>query len=184
MEQQAVLVLHRPQPGQEPKLRELVARHVPLLRKLGLLSDGPAILMRTEAGTHVEVFRWRSPEAARQAGAHADVGRLWRDMNRISDSPAIDANTESSTDAPRSVAVTLAPRSSEEGLESRPKLGRLATVVAALSLVPLAGAPLALVAIAWGLLTKRAPPTGWSDGARWDRHLSGGGDRHPRVQEL
>ena len=160
MEQQAVLALHRPRPGQETRLRELVARHVPLLRRSGLLAESAAVLMRTAGGTEVEIFRWRSPEAARAAAAQPDVRQLWRDIGEIADSPAIDANPETPMEAPRLVPVTLEQRSSESGLESRPKLGRLATVVGALSLVPLAGAPLALIAIVWGFLTKKR-------GANW-----------------
>jgi hypothetical protein len=53
MEQQAVLTLHRPRPGEETRLRELVARHVPLLRKLGLLWESAAVLMRAAGGSHV-----------------------------------------------------------------------------------------------------------------------------------
>lgn len=160
MEQQAVLALHRPRPGRETRLRELVARHVPLLRRLGLLAESAAVLMRTAGGTQVEIFRWRSPEAARAAGAQPEVRQLWRDISEIADSPAIDASPEMPMEAPRLVPVTLEQRSSEPGLESRPKLGGLATVVGALSLVPLAGAPLALIAIVWGFLTRKR-------GANW-----------------
>ena len=168
MEQQAVLALHRPRPGQETGLRELVARHVPLLRRLGLLAESAAVLMRTAGGTQVEIFRWRSPEAARLAGAQPDVRQLWRDIAEVADSPAIDADPETPMEAPRLVSVTLEQRSSEPGLGSRPKLGRLATVVGALSLVPLVGAPLALIAIVWGFLTKKR-------GANWLAWMGLGG---------
>jgi hypothetical protein len=88
------------------------------------------------------------------------VRQLWCDISEIADSPAIDANTAMPMDAPRLVSVTLEQRSSEAGPGSRPKLGRLATLVGALSLVPLAGGPLALIAIVWGFLTRKR-------GANW-----------------
>src|SRR5262249_50654818 len=113
MERHAVLALYRPHPNQALTLRERVARHAPLLRRLGLLADAPAVLMQTDAGTCIEIFRWRSPEAAREADTRPEVRQLWQDMSRISDSPAIDANPEPPTDRPRFIPVVLPPRSPE-----------------------------------------------------------------------
>jgi hypothetical protein len=155
MERHAVLALYRPQPGQTTELREMVARHAPLLRKLELLTDTPAVVMQTDAGTCIEIFRWRSPEAARAADENPEVRRLRQEISRISDTPPIDANAAAVTDGPRLLPVILLPRSSEAELESRPQLGRIARIVGVLALVPVVGAPLALVALVWGLVTNK-----------------------------
>ena len=54
-----VIVAYRPNPGCDAALADLVADHVPFLRRLGLVTDRPASIMRAADGTIVEVFEWR-----------------------------------------------------------------------------------------------------------------------------
>ena len=71
-----VIVAYRPKPGLDGELLQLVKDHVPLLRRLGLASDRPALAMRGKDGVIVEVFEWKSGAIA-LAHENSDVHALW-----------------------------------------------------------------------------------------------------------
>ena len=72
-----VIAAYKPHPGQEEALEELVRDHLPILRRLGLATDRPALAMRAGDGTIVEVFEWMSEEAVAAAHQNPDVRALW-----------------------------------------------------------------------------------------------------------
>lgn len=78
-----VIVAYRPRPGREQELRALVARHMPLLAELGLVTDRPAWAMRASDGAIVEVFEWRSAEAIERAHSDAAVQALWNQFAAV-----------------------------------------------------------------------------------------------------
>ena len=45
-----VIVSYRPKPGREADLLALTREHVPILRALGLATDGPTLAMRSKSG--------------------------------------------------------------------------------------------------------------------------------------
>ena len=51
-----VIVAYRPKPGQEDALLALTREHVPMLRRLGLATDRPCLVMRSGSGVIIEVF--------------------------------------------------------------------------------------------------------------------------------
>ena len=51
-----VIVAYRPKPGQAEALLALTVEHVPTLRRLGLATDRPAMVMTNKDGVIVEVF--------------------------------------------------------------------------------------------------------------------------------
>jgi hypothetical protein len=72
-----VIAAYRPKPGREAELDQLVAGHVFLLRAEGLVTDRPAYVMKSQDGTVIEVFEWKSKEAIAEAHQNADVASLW-----------------------------------------------------------------------------------------------------------
>ena len=85
MTAQLTIALYRPNPGQDGPLRDLIARHVPTLRRLELITDRDAILARSVNGTYMEIFEWRSPAAKDAAHQHPDVAAVWEAMAEIAE---------------------------------------------------------------------------------------------------
>ena len=80
---QMVIAVYRPQEGKEPLLLELVREHVPLLRAQGLVTERQSLVMRAKDGTVVEIFEWRSPEAAHEAQQNISVLTIWEKFNDV-----------------------------------------------------------------------------------------------------
>ena len=94
MSGEVVMALYKPHAGQDAALRKLIARHVPLLRELELITDRPSLLLRAADGTYVEVFEWVSHEAARAHG-HPEVAEIWEAMGKVADFVSLNALEES-----------------------------------------------------------------------------------------
>ena len=94
MKPEVVFALYRPHAGRDAELRRLIARHLPVLRKLELVTDRPPILVRARDGTYIEVFEWRSEESARLAHEHPEVAKVWEAMGEIADFPALESLAE------------------------------------------------------------------------------------------
>ncbi len=71
-----VIATYRPKPGREGDLLALTKEHVPVLRRLGLATDRPALAMRAKDGVVIEVFEWHEGAIA-TAHQNADVVALW-----------------------------------------------------------------------------------------------------------
>ena len=71
-----VIVALRPKAGRDGELLQLVKDHVPLLRRLGLATDRPALAMKGKDGVIVEVFEWKTG-AIVLAHENSDVQALW-----------------------------------------------------------------------------------------------------------
>ena len=94
MKPEVVFALYRPHPGKDAELRRLIAQHLPVLRRLELATDRPAILVRAKDGTYIEVFEWRNQESAKLAHEHPEVARVWEAMGQVADFPALDSLEE------------------------------------------------------------------------------------------
>ena len=68
---------------------------MPTLRRLGLITDRPPVLVRSANGTYIEVFEWATAEAAGLAHQHPEVAQVWEAMGRIADFPPLDSLEES-----------------------------------------------------------------------------------------
>lgn len=84
-----VVACYRPKPGKERALLELVAAHLPALRKEGLVGDGPSLCGRAGDGTIVEAFVWKSQEAIDAAHENPAVKALWEKFGKACDYVAI-----------------------------------------------------------------------------------------------
>lgn len=83
---ETVICTFRVQPGQEAAFEGLLARHWPTLRKLGLATETPTQLFKgsEEGGTfYVEIFEWRSREAAGLAHDQPEVMAIWEPMGGL-----------------------------------------------------------------------------------------------------
>lgn len=79
-----VIVAYRPKAGCDAELLELVKDHVPFLRRLGLVTNRPALAMSGKDGVIVEVFEWKAG-AISSAHENTDVQGLWAKYAAICD---------------------------------------------------------------------------------------------------
>lgn len=80
-----VIAVYQPHEGKEQELLELVRAHVPALQRLELATDDPPFLGRSAGGALVEVFAWRSENAASAAHEHPAVAEIWEAMAKVCD---------------------------------------------------------------------------------------------------
>jgi quinol monooxygenase YgiN len=80
-----VIVAHRPKPGKENELVDLVRSRVPTLRKEGLVTDRVPTIMRSRDGTIIEVSEWKSREAIDAAHKNPNVLAMWNKFFAICD---------------------------------------------------------------------------------------------------
>jgi hypothetical protein len=89
MEAPTVICLYRVAAGREAEFTRLLARHWPALHALGLVTDErPRHYRGAEKGgapLFVEIFQWRSEEAARQAHEHPEVMAIWEPMDKLTE---------------------------------------------------------------------------------------------------
>jgi hypothetical protein len=76
-----VIAAYRPRAGKEARLLQLVKEHLPILRREGLVTDRPALVMRSHNGTIVEVFEWQSADAIMRAHTNPAVNAMWERFN-------------------------------------------------------------------------------------------------------
>ena len=96
MSAQLVIAIYRPKAGGEARLCELLAGHVPALRRLGLATDRPVVLMQTFDGTaYIEVFEWATADAAQRAHEMPEVEALWGSMMEVADFSSLGELAES-----------------------------------------------------------------------------------------
>jgi hypothetical protein len=79
-----VIAMYRPKPGKEAALRELIAKHVPTLRKRKLATDRPVVLLQATDGTFLEIFEWL-PGAPEKAHSDPAVLAVWGPMHECAD---------------------------------------------------------------------------------------------------
>ena len=79
-----VIAIYQPKKGKDEELRDLIARHVPTLRRLGFATDRQTTLAYSEASrAYIEVFEWVSPELSKEAHGHPEVQAIWGPMAEV-----------------------------------------------------------------------------------------------------
>jgi hypothetical protein len=71
------IAVHRPKPGKETQLMELIREHLPILNGQHLITARKPIVMQAEDKTMVEIFGWKSTEAIREAHTNPEAQKLW-----------------------------------------------------------------------------------------------------------
>ena len=91
---QVVFALYQPHEGKEADLCKILADHVPMLRRLGLATDRPPILVKSRNGTLIEIFEWSTADAAGQAQHEPEVLKVWEAMGQVADLRKLDSLEE------------------------------------------------------------------------------------------
>jgi hypothetical protein len=73
-----VIAVYKPKPGQSRALEDLLAEHVPTLRREELATARPVVLLRSDDGSYLEIFEWASTQSPGQAHDNARVQALWQ----------------------------------------------------------------------------------------------------------
>lgn len=73
-----------PHDGKERELLKVIADRLPLLRKLGLATDRPPILMKSTSGAIIQISEWASEEAIEVAHRTPEVHELWKRFDACS----------------------------------------------------------------------------------------------------
>ncbi len=89
MSSELVIALYKPRRSKRDEFQALLAKHEGLLRKAGLVTDRPFVMMKSDDGTILEVFEWIDGAAAHKAHEHAEVGPLWNAMAEIAEFPCL-----------------------------------------------------------------------------------------------
>ena len=91
---------YKPKAGQEDALLELVAKHLPILRELGLATDKPSYTAKSSDGTIIEVFEWTSMDTVNAAHQHPAIADIWEKMTLIADFVPMSSLPESAKPFP------------------------------------------------------------------------------------
>jgi hypothetical protein len=79
------LILYSPRKGREQELIEMLQHNIPVMRKLGLVTDREQILAGTKDGSIIQIFEWKSQDSQEQAMAHPVVQEMWLKAGNISE---------------------------------------------------------------------------------------------------
>jgi hypothetical protein len=91
---EVVFALYKPHEGKDEELRRIMTQHLPVLRRLELITDRPAVVVRSRNGTYIEIFEWRTAESAGLAHHHPDVAKVWEAMGAVCDFPLLESLEE------------------------------------------------------------------------------------------
>jgi hypothetical protein len=78
-----VFAVYHPIDGHEKNLRQLIAKHVPTLRRLKLVTQREAIIIKSKSGAYVEIFEWKSSKASNDAHDVSAVRKIWDEMRKV-----------------------------------------------------------------------------------------------------
>jgi hypothetical protein len=80
-----VIAVYKPKPGQARALEDLLAEHVPTLRREELATARPVVLLRSEDGIYLEIFEWASVQSPARAHDNARVQALWQRIAQVAE---------------------------------------------------------------------------------------------------
>ena len=80
-----VIAVYNPKPGQEQALKEILAEHVPTLRREELATARPVVLLRSADGRYLEIFEWASEQSAEKAHDTPRVKALWARLEAVAE---------------------------------------------------------------------------------------------------
>jgi len=83
------IATYKPKPGNEDAFMQLIEKHLPALRELGLATDKESYLAKAKDGAIIEVFEWTSINAVRAAHQHPAISAIWEKMIMIGEFPPL-----------------------------------------------------------------------------------------------
>lgn len=84
----------RPRPGREADLLAVMHDRAVLMKKLGLVTDRPAIHARSREGMVLMISEWKSREAIETAHSTPAVQALWERFETCCEYVSLDALSE------------------------------------------------------------------------------------------
>ena len=85
-EPETVACRFRVKPSEEKPFLELLERHWPTLRALGLATETPPVHLRAEREDCIEIlhiYDWRDADASQHAHEHPEVMAIWEPMEPL-----------------------------------------------------------------------------------------------------
>ena len=73
----SVIAVYRPKPDMQAALEAEMVGHVPLLRRLGLATTTPSLVLRAPDGSILEHFEWVDQASIDKAHSHPEVLSMW-----------------------------------------------------------------------------------------------------------
>ena len=80
-----VIAVYKPKPGQGRALEDLLAEHVPTLRREELATARPVVLLRSADGVYLEIFEWASVQSPARAHDNTRVQALWQRIAQVAE---------------------------------------------------------------------------------------------------
>jgi hypothetical protein len=80
-----VIAVYKPKAGQARALEDLLADHVPTLRREELATARPVVLLRSEDGNYLEIFEWASAQSPGHAHDNVRVQALWQRIAEVAE---------------------------------------------------------------------------------------------------
>lgn len=100
-----VMAAYKPKAGKEKELEELIKKHAPTLLELGLITNRPALTIKSKDGTYIEIMEWVDVEASEKAHEHPAVAKIWEAMEVLSQFRKISDLDEAKTSFSHYVVV-------------------------------------------------------------------------------
>lgn len=82
---EVVIAIYRPKKDKLEELEVLVKKHFGTLKEYGLTTNRDSFLARSSDGSILEVFEWKSAEAAEKAHDHPAIAKVWEAMAVVCD---------------------------------------------------------------------------------------------------
>ena len=85
MKSEIVFAIYKPHENKEHELKELISKHVPILKTHNLITDRESILVQSNNGNYIEIFEWKSNDAIEEAHKNPEIQKLWDEMEKVCD---------------------------------------------------------------------------------------------------
>ena len=89
-----VFAIYKPHNNKENELKELISKHVPILKSNNLITDRKPILVQSNNGIYIEIFEWKSNNSIEEAHGKLEVQKLWDAMEKVCDFTTLDSVEE------------------------------------------------------------------------------------------
>ena len=94
MKPEIVFAIYKPHENKENELKNLIAKHVPILKSNNLITDRHSILLQSNNGIYFEIFEWKSNHAVEEAHGNLEVQKLWDEMEKVCDFTTLESVEE------------------------------------------------------------------------------------------
>lgn len=82
---QIALIVYKPWKEKSAELVASLLHNIPVMRKLGLVTDREQIIAQAKDGSILQIFEWIGEESEEQAMAHPVVQEMWIRVSKMCD---------------------------------------------------------------------------------------------------